>query len=118
MIFSILEVTKLLICHHSMHNLYAIFAKLLHICKEFSDNLVNEHGNIPRPGVVPRFSDLEVVSLSLTMESIGLDSENYLFSKLREYSNEMSHLISKKKNNLMIVGNSRPISVKRYAKEL
>lgn len=62
-----------------MHNLYAIFAKFLHICKQFSYNLVNEYGNIPRHGVVPRFSDLEVVSLSLTMESIGLDSENYLF---------------------------------------
>ena len=91
--------TKRLICHHSMHNLYTIFAKFLHICKEFSDNLVNEHGNIPRPGVIPHFSDLEVISLSLTMESIGLDSENYSFSKLREYSNEMSHLISKRKFN-------------------
>lgn len=99
MIFSILEVSKLLICHHSMHNLYAIFAKFLHICKEFSDNLVTEHGNIPRPGVVPRFSDLEVVSLSLTMESIGLDSENYLFSKLGEYSNELPHLISRRQFN-------------------
>lgn len=99
MIFSILEVSKLLICHHSMHNLYAIFAKFLHICKEFSDNLVTEHGNIPRPGVVPRFSDLEVVSLSLTMESIGLDSENYLFPKLGEYSNELPHLISRRQFN-------------------
>ena len=99
LIFSILEVTKRLICHHSMHNLYTIFAKFLHICKEFSDNLVNEHGNIPRPGVIPHFSDLEVISLSLTMESIGLDSENYSFSKLREYSNEMSHLISRRQFN-------------------
>lgn len=82
-----------------MHNLYAIFAKFLHICKEFSDNLVTEHGNIPRPGVVPRFSDLEVVSLSLTMESIGLDSENYLFSKLGEYSNELPYLISRRQFN-------------------
>lgn len=93
MIFSILEVIKLLICHHSMHNLYAIFAKILHTCKKFSDNIVNEHSNILRPG------DLEVVSFSITMESIGLNSENYIFFKLREYSNEMSHLISKRKFN-------------------
>lgn len=77
-----------------MHNLYAIFAKILHTCNKFSDNLVNENDNIPRPG------DLEVVSFSTTMESIGLNSENYLFSKLREYSNEMSHLISKKKKTI------------------
>ena len=66
LIISILMVIKLLIYSSIMHNLYAIFAKFLDICKEFSDNLVTEHGNIPRPGVVPRFSDLEVVSLSLT----------------------------------------------------
>lgn len=48
----------------SMHNLYTNFVKILDICKLFSKDLVNEQGNIPRPGVVPRFSDLEIVSLS------------------------------------------------------
>jgi len=51
-----------------MHNLYAIFAKLLDICKMFSADLVNEKGNIPRGGVVSKFSDLEVISLSLAGE--------------------------------------------------
>lgn len=82
-----------------MHNLYAIFGKFLHVCKQFSHNLVNDHGNIPRPGAIPRFSDLEVVCLSLTMESIGLDSESYLFSKLKEYSKQMPHLISRRQFN-------------------
>ena len=69
-----------------MHNLYAIFAKFLDICKMFSADLVNEKGNIPRRGVVPtKFSDLEVISLSLAAESIGIDSESFLFSKLNEY---------------------------------
>lgn len=67
-----------------MHNLYAIFAKFLNICKLFSDNLINEVVNIPCSGVVP----LEVISLSLIMESVGVDSETYLFSIL-EYSKEM-----------------------------
>lgn len=57
-----------------MHNLYAIFAKFLEICKQFAGNLVNEKGNQPRPGVVPRFSDLEIIALSLTAESVGIDS--------------------------------------------
>ena len=35
-----------------------------------------EEGNIRRPGPVPRFSDLEVVALSLAAESEGIDSEN------------------------------------------
>jgi len=42
--------------------------KILEISKIFSGNLVNERGNISRRGVVPRFSDLEVISLSLTAE--------------------------------------------------
>ena len=32
--------------------------KLLNICKQIAGNLVNESGNVPRRGVVPKFSDL------------------------------------------------------------
>lgn len=60
---------------------------------------MNEKGNQCRPGVVPRFSDLEVIALSLTAESIGIDSENYLFTKLSEYSSELPHLISRRQFN-------------------
>lgn len=48
LIFSKLKVTKLLIDKYRMHNLYAIFAKLLNICKQIAGNLVNESGNVPR----------------------------------------------------------------------
>lgn len=48
-------------------------------------NFVNEIGNQYSPGVVARFSDLEVIALNLTAESIGIDTENYLFAKLSEY---------------------------------
>ena len=82
LIFNKLKVTKLLIDKYRMHNLYAIFAKFLNICKQVSGNLVNESGNIPRRGVVPRFSDLEVIALNMTSEAIGIDSESLLFAKL------------------------------------
>ena len=76
LIFSNFVVSKhKVIIFRTMHNLYANFAKILEICKDFSKNLVNEIGNIPRPGVVPRFSDLEVVALSLT--HIAARSSNY-----------------------------------------
>ena len=55
--------------NHRMNNLYAKFIKILEICKQFSENLVNESGNVPRRGPVPKFSDLEVVALSLTAET-------------------------------------------------
>ena len=61
----------------AMHNLFANFVKILEVCKYLAKDLVNDKGNIPRPGVVPRFSDLEVIALSLTAESMELDSECY-----------------------------------------
>ena len=49
LIFSNFVVSKhKVIIFHAMHNLYANFAKILEICKDFSKNLVNELGNIPR----------------------------------------------------------------------
>lgn len=40
LIFSKLKVTKLLMYNYLMHNLYAIFAKVLSICKQMAGNLV------------------------------------------------------------------------------
>ena len=48
LIFSKLKVTKLLIDKYRMHNLYAIFAKFLNICKQTVGNLVNKSGNIAK----------------------------------------------------------------------
>ena len=82
-----------------MRNLYANFVKFLDICKEFSKNLVDERGNIPRRGVVPRFSDLEVIALSLTAEEMSIDSESLLFSRLAEYRKDLPNLISRRQFN-------------------
>ena len=69
-----------------MCNLHTNLVKFLEICKQFSNELVNEKGNIVRRGPVPRFSDLEVVALSMAAEAEEIDSENWLFeSKLNEY---------------------------------
>ena len=84
LIFSKLKVTKLLIDKYRMHNLYAIFAKLLNICKQIAGNLVNESGNVPRRGVVPKFSDLEVVALNMASEAVGIDSESLLLSEISD----------------------------------
>ena len=84
---------------YRMHNLYAIFAKILDICKQVAGNLVNESGNVPRRGVVPKFSDLEVVALNMASEAAGIDSESLLFAKLQEYSDELPNLISRRQYN-------------------
>lgn len=83
-----------------MCNLYAKFVKILGICKKFSVNLVNEKGNIRRPGPVPRFSDLEVVALSLMAETESIDSENWLFEHvLNDCRDKMENLISRRQFN-------------------
>lgn len=51
-IFSKLVVTKLLIKNHRIHNLYAIFVKIIDICKKFSNDLDDGRGNIRRSGAV------------------------------------------------------------------
>ena len=65
LIFINLVLLKSLSLNHRMHNLYTKFVRILEICKQFSNNLVNDQGNIVRCGPVPKFSDLEVVALSL-----------------------------------------------------
>lgn len=84
-----------------MCNLYAKFVKILEICKQDSENLVNEYGNMPRRrGRVPKFSDLEVVALSLAAESESIDSEKWLFdSKLQECKEQFPNLISRRQYN-------------------
>lgn len=100
MILSNLVVPNLLNSNHRMHNLFTKYVKILEICKKFSNNLVNDKGNIPRRGPVPKFSDLEVVALSLAAESESIDSENCLFeSKLNEYRSNIPNLISRRQFN-------------------
>ena len=99
LIFSKLKLTKVLIEQYRMHNLYAIFARFLDICKQVAGNLVNESGNVSRRGVVPRFSDIEIVALNMTSEAVGIDSESLLFAKLQEYKVEIPHLISRRQYN-------------------
>jgi hypothetical protein len=83
-----------------MRNFVTKFGKILEICKKFAGNQVNEKGNVPRRGVVPTFSDLEVVALSITAEAFGIDSENYLFNRLnKECPNAIPNLITRRQFN-------------------
>jgi len=83
-----------------MHNFITKFREILQICKHFAKNHVNERGNIPRCGVVPTFSDLEVVALSITAEAFSIDSENYLFYRLnKECPGAIPNLITRRQYN-------------------
>lgn len=99
-IFSNLECSIFKLYNLVMCNLYTKFVKFLEICKEFSENLVTEAGNVRRPGPVPRFSDLEVIALSMAAEAEEIDSENWLFeAKLKECRSSIPNLISRRQFN-------------------
>ena len=53
----------LLIGKYHRHKLYAIFANAMNICKQVAINFANESGNVPRKGVVPRFSYLQIIAV-------------------------------------------------------
>ena len=55
-----------------MYNLLTKFIKILGIYKLFLENLVNNHGNILCSGLISKFSDLEVMALSLATETGGV----------------------------------------------
>ena len=101
LIFSNLVVSKLLsTIIVDMRNFVTNFRKILEICKQFAGNQVNEKGNVPRRGVVPTFSDLEVVALSITAEAFSIDSENNLFNRLNSACPDaIPNLISRRQYN-------------------
>jgi len=83
-----------------MHNIKTNFDKIIEVIKEIIEEEINEKGNYVRRGSVPRFSDIEVIALSLTSECLGIDSENFLFSKLNnEYKDDFQNLISRRQYN-------------------
>jgi hypothetical protein len=66
-----------------MHNLKTNFDKILSITKSFFSNNLNEYGNFRNYPNKPKMSDCEIIALTLTSESLGIDSENYFFGKLK-----------------------------------
>ena len=75
LIFSNLVVFKTLSSSHRMYNLYTKFVKILEICKQFSENLVRESGNVIRRGLFLSFRfGSGALSLAAETESINVRS--------------------------------------------
>jgi hypothetical protein len=78
-----------------MHDIKSNFDKILPIVNSFFKKM-----QIKRPGSPPKFTDAEVVTLSLVSESLGIDSENLLFNKLKtEYRDAFPNLIDRSRYN-------------------
>ncbi len=79
-----------------MHNLGWKFRKILSIVKKNLSDVLDAHGNLKRPGNKPKFSDAEVICLSLLSEALMFNSEYYLFKVLnKNFKNTFPNLIDR-----------------------
>lgn len=83
-----------------MHDLKSTYDKLFPIVKNAMKSYTNNHGNVKKSGSEPKFSDVSVITMSLTAECLSIDSENLLFKKLTtEYTNDFPVLIERSRYN-------------------
>ena len=74
-----------------MHDLPAMYARILDIVASSAEACFRPDGNTrayPKP---PKLTDLEVIALASTAESLEVDSENLLWAKLRDYPDFLPH---------------------------
>ena len=83
-----------------MHNIKSNFGKILEITKSIFADSLDPDGNFTHYPNKPKMSDIEVVALSCTAEALAIDSENWLFSKLKsDYATEFPNLIERSNFN-------------------
>ena len=66
-----------------MHNLQRNLQKIKSVVSTFFQPDVDDFGNFSFYPNRPNVSDIEIIALSITMEAIGIFSENLLFSKMQ-----------------------------------
>lgn len=83
-----------------MHNLKTNFDKIFIITKSFFSGSIDVDGNFKYYPRKPKMSDCEIITMSILCESIGIDSENYLFGKLKsDHFQDFPNLISRSRFN-------------------
>ena len=84
-----------------MHDLGTNFRKFHELVKSVLKDDLNELGNIKEYRHKPKMTDNEIIALCLCQESLGNDSENYFWSKLKsDYSKDFPTLIHITRYNL------------------
>lgn len=100
LIFNILAENKRQFIILPMHNLKTNFDKFFGITKSFFATRINDFDNFTEYPRKPKMSDCQIIALVLTSESIGIDSENYLFGKLKsDHSGDFPNLIDRSNFN-------------------
>lgn len=83
-----------------MHNLKTNFDKIYLIVKSSLSDRLNSLDNLQFYPSVPKMNDCSIIALSICAESLGIDSENYLWSKLKkDYQKDFPNLIDRSNFN-------------------
>lgn len=84
----------------AMHDLRAMYEKTLEYAKEMFENDTDDTGNFQFYPRKAKMSDLQVIALAVAAESACIDSENWLYSKLRtDYRTSFPELIDRTRFN-------------------
>ena len=90
-----------------MHSIKSNFDKIICILKDVLGENFPVSGNLLplRPGPKQKFTDVEVIALSLTSQCMTIESENKLFHLLNSsYKKDFPHLISRRQYNDRLKG--------------
>lgn len=83
-----------------MYNLLTNYQRIFQICKDSLNHYLVSNHNFTAYRYPAKMSDLEVISLSITAEVLGIGSENLLFSILKtDYKSKFPHLIHRTNYN-------------------
>ena len=92
------------VIHHkytsNMHNLKTNFDKFFNISKSVFKDRLNQSDNFFFYPNKPKLSDCEIIALSVTGESLGIDSESYFWGKLKfDHKDDFPRLIDRSNFN-------------------
>ena len=83
-----------------MHNLINHFQNILFIVKRALKYSLDEQGNVPKFGRKPKFSDAEIIALTLLAEINMITSEHYFMKKLhKNHKKDFPNLIDRSNFN-------------------
>jgi hypothetical protein len=83
-----------------MHNLRSNFDKFFNITKSVFKNRINSFDNFYSYRNRPKMSDCEILALAVTGETLGIDSENYFWGKIKsDHAEDFPNLIDRSNYN-------------------
>jgi len=83
-----------------MHNLKSNFDRFFNITKSIFTNSINSFDNFFDYRNKPKLSDCQIIALSVTGESLGIDSESYFWGKLKnDHIHDFPNLVDRSNFN-------------------